>query len=132
MLSFMKSTVLALVSGLFVLQLGGIAGAQLQSLDKICADNPAASVCEEINQVDSSDNPITGDSGVVPRVVDILSLAVAVISVIIIIVAGITMTVSSGDAGKVKSSRDAIIYAVVGIVVVALARPIIIFVVNRI
>ena len=42
------------------------------------------------------------------------------------------MIFSAGESSSIKSARDAIIYAAVGIVVVALARTIVIFIVNRI
>jgi hypothetical protein len=41
----------------------------------------------------------------------------AVISVIIIVIAGIQFILSSGEPGKVAKARNAILYAVVGLVV---------------
>ncbi|HMT56096.1 MAG TPA: hypothetical protein PKD20_04435, partial [Candidatus Saccharibacteria bacterium] len=73
-------------------------------------------------------NPVTSTG---QNVANLLSAAVGVAAVIVIIVAGVNMTMSQGDSGKVKASRDAIIYAAVGLVVVALSRTIVYFVVNR-
>jgi len=87
--------------------------------------------CSELLSTQNED-PVVGSNGVLTKVTNLVSVAVAVASVIIIIVSGITMTLSSGDPSKVKSSRDAIIYAVVGIVVVAVARTIVLFVFNRV
>lgn len=54
-----------------------------------------------------------------------------VIAVIVIIVAGIMYSLSSGDSGTVKKAKDAIIYAVVGLVVVMMAFAITQFVIGR-
>ena len=44
-------------------------------------------------------------------------MVAAVISVIIIVIAGIQFILSSGEPGKVAKARNAILYAVVGLVV---------------
>ncbi len=87
-----------------------------------------STACNEIERGVNEANPVTSTT---QNVVNLLSLATAAIAVVVIIIAGITMTLSQGDAGKVKSSRDAIIYAAVGLVVAALARAIVFFIVNR-
>lgn len=50
------------------------------------------------------------------------------IAIIVIIVAGLMYTISSGDSGKVAAAKNTIIYAVVGLVVAMLAVVIISFV----
>lgn len=45
----------------------------------------------------------------------------AVIAVIVIIIAGILYATSNGDAGQVARSKNAIIYAVIGLIVVTFA-----------
>ena len=44
-----------------------------------------------------------------------------VAAVIVIVVAGIMYSTSGGDSGKVAQAKDAILYAVVGLVVIILA-----------
>lgn len=100
-------------------------------LDASCADNPNAPVCQESTQGES-ENPLVGEDSILETAANLLAMITAVAAVIVIIVAGITMVVSSGDSAKVKSSRDAIIYAAVGLAVVALARTIVIFIIDRI
>ncbi len=97
-------------------------------LAQVCENNPDATACVENQQGQGDDNPVTST---VQSVVNMLSIAIGFAAVLVIIVAGITMTLSQGDTGKIKSSRDAIIYAAVGLVVAALARTIVFFVVNR-
>ncbi len=68
--------------------------------------------------------------GVIPKsdpntvIVGVLNTAYflgGVVAVIIIIIAGIMYTTSGGDSGKVAQAKDAILYAVVGLVVIILA-----------
>lgn len=99
------------------------------ALNQACAGQGADSVaCNEIKSGLNDTNPVTSTT---QDVVDLMSLVTGIIAVIIIIVAGVTMTMSQGDSGKIKSSRDAILYSAVGLVVVALSRTIIIFILNR-
>jgi cytochrome bd-type quinol oxidase subunit 2 len=51
------------------------------------------------------------------NVVGILFFVVGVASVIVLIVAGIMFVVSAGNEKQTKQARDAILYAVVGIIV---------------
>lgn len=97
-------------------------------LGQVCQNNPDATACTENSQGQGGENPI---SSTVQSAVNLLSIAIGFAAVLVIIVAGITMTLSQGDSGKIKSSRDAIIYAAVGLVVAALARTIVFFIVGR-
>lgn len=55
-----------------------------------------------------------------------------VISVVMIIYAGVTMTTSTGDAGKVAKAKKVLLYAIIGLVVTALAYAIANFVVGEV
>jgi hypothetical protein len=113
--------------------------AQFDPLEKVCADTPEATVCQEKTAAQAgfdpdnpnTNNPLSGDDGLLIRVANFLAIVTAVIAVIISVIAGLMMVLSSGDSGKVSSARDTIIYAAVGLVVVALARSILVFIVNR-
>lgn len=68
---------------------------------------------------------------IVTNVIDILSLAVAAIAVVMIIIGGLRYITSSGESGNVTGAKNTIMYAVVGLVVVALAQIIVRFVVQK-
>jgi hypothetical protein len=80
-------------------------------------------VCKETNP-DSVNSPIR-------TVISVLLFAVGVVSVIMIIVGGLRYVISNGDAGRIKSAKDTILYSVVGLVVALLAFAIVNFVVER-
>ena len=61
-------------------------------------------------------------------IINIFSAVVGVIAVLMIIVGGLRYITSGGDSGKVSGAKTTIIYALVGLVVVALAQLIVHFV----
>ena len=64
--------------------------------------------------------------------VNIFSAIVGIISVIMIIFGGFKYITSGGDSNNVTSAKNTIIYAVIGLVVVAMAQFIVQFVLNKI
>ena len=69
-------------------------------------------------------------SNTVKSVINLLSLIVGVVAVIMIIIGGLQYVMSGGDSGKVGNSKNTILYAVIGLVVVALAQIIVRFTVQ--
>lgn len=68
----------------------------------------------------------------IQRIINLLSIVVGIIAVIMIIVNGIRFITSGGDSNAVNSARNGIIYALIGLVVVALAQVIVRFILNRV
>lgn len=66
------------------------------------------------------------------NIVDILSLVVGIIAVIMIIVSGIKYVTSQGEASGTKAAKDTLVYAIVGLIVVALAQFLVKFVLEQI
>lgn len=81
--------------------------------------------CSTIGDADTSVN------SAVKLGINLFSSIVGLISVIMIIVGGIKYITSGGDSGNVTSAKNTIMYAVIGLVVVALAQIIVRFVLQR-
>ena len=64
------------------------------------------------------------------NIINTALLLLGSISIIMVIIGGIRMAVSNGDPGKVKSGRETIIYAMVGLIVAMSAYAIINFLVS--
>lgn len=86
----------------------------------------------------NSEGCAVADTGARNKVNDTIKLAinlfsaiVGIISVVMIIVGGIKYITSGGDSGNVTSAKNTILYAVIGLVVVALAQIIVKFVLDR-
>jgi hypothetical protein len=71
-------------------------------------------------------------NGILHLVINIFSLVVGVVAVIMIIVGGFKYITSGGDSGNVTSAKNTILFAVVGLVVVALAQFIVRFVLEKV
>lgn len=106
----------------------GTVSAQFNPIDEACqgeADN--SDVCQSA----TDENPISGREGAILRIANILSIVGGIGAVIMVIVSGIKITLSGGDANRVKSGRETLIYAVIGLIVIALSRSLIVFIINR-
>ena len=65
------------------------------------------------------------------KIVNIISAVVGVIAVIMIVFGGFKYITSGGDSNNVSGAKNTIIYAIIGLVVVALAQLIVHFVLNQ-
>ena len=72
----------------------------------------------------------TGIGNVAREVVNILSVVVGVVAVIFLIYGGFRYITSGGESGSVSNAKNTLIYAVVGLVIVALAQVIVHWVLN--
>ena len=68
----------------------------------------------------------------VEDVINIFSWIVGVVSVIMVIFGGFRYITSGGDAGKVTSAKNTIVYALVGLVIAALAQVLVLFVLGNV
>jgi len=94
-------------------------------------------LCEGANlQVGATDCNVDDPQGqvnnIITTVINIFSLVVGVVSVIMIIVGGLKYITSGGDSGNVTGAKNTILYAIVGLVVVALAQVVVRFVLTRV
>lgn len=71
-------------------------------------------------------------SNVVKTIINVLSAIVGVAAVVMIIVSGFKYITSNGDASNITSAKHTIIYAIVGLVIVALAQVIVRFVLEKV
>jgi VIT1/CCC1 family predicted Fe2+/Mn2+ transporter len=71
-------------------------------------------------------------NNVIKQGINILSFVVGAISVVMVIIGGLKYVTSGGDSGNVTGAKNTILYAVIGLVVVALAQFIVRFVLSRI
>lgn len=112
---------------------------------------PAAMADNPINQNDINSNLQCGSNGdfqlgncnsdidtpdktvnnLITTIINILSIVVGIIAVIMIIIAGLRYVTSGGKEEGVKGAKNTILYAIIGLVIVALAQIIVHFVLNK-
>ncbi len=92
------------------------------------AGSAANQVLEGVNKAGGEKQ--TGLAVQIQNVINVLLFIIGVISVIMIIIGGIKYVLSNGDSSQIKSAKDTIMYAVIGLVIALLAYAIVNFVVN--
>lgn len=109
--------------------LTGIASAQKADVQaNLCAG--ANLDVNDPNCANTSDAP-ERVNGLIALVINIFSVVVGVVSVIMIIIGGLKYITSGGDSGNVGNAKNTILYAIIGLVIVALAQVIVNFVLNK-
>jgi len=102
-------------------------------------------VCEGGNTLQIPDNGnVTGtcaglDKGngtnsinnLLAQIINIFSVIVGVVAVIMMIVGGFRYVTSGGDSSKVGSAKNTILYALIGLVIAALAQIVVKFVLTK-
>jgi hypothetical protein len=122
----MKRLIISLAIALF-----GFAPAVLVSVPAY-ADSKDE-VCQGIGLAGGNCSDNSGETGIsklVSAVVNILSIIVGIAAVIMIIIGGLKYVTSGGDSGSITSAKHTIIYALVGLVIVALAQFLVHYVVK--
>src|SRR3989344_5944574 len=67
----------------------------------------------------------------IAKIINIFSVIVGIVAVIMIIVAGFRYITSAGNQERVKAAKTTLIYALIGLVIVALAQVIVRFVLRE-
>ena len=130
-----RTLIFAALTAAFV---GSLLFAPAASAYDIFGGNSAQAPCKQDAAKSSTlcstngSDPIAGKDGVIHKAVIIISTISGAVAVIMIIVGGFMYVLSNGDSGKIKSARDTIVYASVGLVVIAMSQTILIFVIDRI
>jgi heme/copper-type cytochrome/quinol oxidase subunit 2 len=128
----MKRILLGLsIIGLLALPL---AGAVFYPNSDVQAQATKDAVCQGISATGGNCNAAPAERSVndlVAAVINIFSWIVGVVAVIFVIFGGFKYITSAGDSNKVSSAKSTIIYALVGLVIVALAQIIVVFVLNQ-
>ncbi len=71
-------------------------------------------------------------STIMTNVINFFSLLVGIVAVIMIIIGGFQYVMSNGDSGKISTAKNTIIFALVGLIIVAMAQFIVHFVLGKI
>lgn len=88
----------------------------------------SSSVCTTDAGGSSGTDPVTTK---IAEVTELIAYAAGIIAVIIIIVSGIRFMTSGGDSNSVNAARSTLIYAAIGLVVIAVGESLILFVLSK-
>jgi hypothetical protein len=101
--------------------------------------NPQGSLCGGAETLQFGEEGDCADTGgaeetvneLVGTVINIFSIVVGIIAVIMIIYGGFKYITSGGDSGNIGSAKNTILFAIVGLIIVAMAQIIVRFVLSR-
>jgi hypothetical protein len=86
--------------------------------------NPAPGECKKTNGLNKVNQMIR-------KLVNLLSVLVGVIAVIMIIVGGLRYVTSGGSDSSITGAKNTILYAIIGLIIVALAQVLVHFVLSN-
>jgi hypothetical protein len=99
---------------------GGLcAGANLDVKDTSCDSATDTEAQDKVNSF-------------ITTIINIFSVVVGVVAVIMIIIGGFKYITSGGDSGNVTGAKNTILFAVVGLIIVALAQFLVRFVLSKV
>lgn len=85
----------------------------------------AAKSCDSVNANDNGLNKL------ITQIINIFSVIVGIIAVIMVIYGGLKFITSGGDSGRLTSAKQTILYAIIGLIIVALAQFVVKFVLSK-
>jgi len=141
MIKKLKSMILRVsVAGLFVAPI--LSPAVVHAQGTSVAPNPQGAICGGSNEMvfGSGENAAcdvaTGGSQdtintLIANIINIFSIIVGLVAVIMLIYGGFKYITSGGDSGNITAAKNTILYAIIGLVIVAVAQIIVKWVLNR-
>ncbi len=92
-----------------------------------CSKAHDAAVCQP-----TATDPLTTSNGVLHRITTLLAVVAGAVAVVVVAAAGIGYISSQGDPEKIKKAKNAILYAIAGLVIIVLGQAIINFVIGKV
>ena len=104
--------------------------------------DPQEALCAGAETLQISSNPSADCStaaegtedrvnSLITQIINVFSVIVGIIAVIMIIIGGLKYITSGGDSGNVTGAKNTILYAIIGLIIVALAQFIVRFVLSK-
>lgn len=100
-------------------------------LSPACQQAPNSTACVNNRNESPGGNALYGPNGILTRAAGLIARVVGIATVIMIIIAGFKYVTSSGDPNNVKSAKDTLLYAIVGLLIALTAQGLVVFVLNK-
>ena len=96
-------------------------------------DNAFAQVREGLNKVQGANTGASANvDDIISKSINFALMAIAIVSVFMLIIGGFKYTTSNGDSAKVTSAKNTIMYSLIGLIIAIFAYAIVNFVVNKV
>jgi hypothetical protein len=105
--------------------------------------DPQNALCDGAKNLQLDSTPDTGQcaadaqgtedrvNNLITQIINVFSVIVGIIAVVMIIWGGLKYITSGGDSGNVTGAKNTILYAIIGLIIVALAQFIVRFVLSK-
>lgn len=123
-----------ILSSILIVALLTFGFVQVLGSSQVYGATPKEAACEGLDITGGSctyDPTQPGINSTIQLVINIMSVLVGFAAVLMIIIGGFKYITSSGDSAGVNSAKNTILFAVVGLVIVAVAQIIVRFVINE-
>lgn len=131
--SFLQLSVLALLT---TFGFTGVVAAQSDPQGAVCQGAntlqvTSSTVQSETSCSDAGNETASKVNTLITQIINVFSVIVGIIAVIMIIWGGLKYITSGGDSGNITGAKNTILYAIIGLVIVALAQFIVRFVLAK-
>jgi len=125
---------IAIVTGVFILSMPSVMAATCTGCDSAvlgtkeaiaCGTKNASADCSDISTATNKANTALQNG------INLASLVGGILAVIFVIVGGYRYITSGGASDKVTNAKNTILYALIGLVIIALAQVLVKFVLNQ-
>lgn len=97
------------------------------------AASAQSDICSGLGEAGGSCNGGSGPiNHTLANIANLISVIAGIAAVIMLIVGGLKYITSNGDANNISSAKSTIMYALIGVVIVALAQAIVHFVLGKV
>lgn len=111
----------------------GVASAAEPNIqDNLCSGAADLQFGTNANCQGTGKNAENSVNKLVTNIINIFSVVVGIVAVIMIIIGGFRYIVSGGDSGNVTNAKNTILYAIIGLVIVAFAQFVVKFILGKI
>ena len=125
----MKKTIIK-IAGAFALPMLVMGVVLLASGDNAFAQS---GVREGLNKVQNANTGASANvDDIISKSINFALMAIAIVSVFMLILGGFKYTTSNGDSAKVTSAKNTIMYSLIGLIIAIFAYAIVNFVVNKV
>ena len=134
-MSFMKRIRLFTVGLGMLLGLSGVMLPAIGSAAAAPAPTAKSTVCSTLESGSDCSSTPQGQvslNDVIKVAINVLSIIIGVAAVIMVMVGGFRYITAGGDSNNVTSAKNTIMYAIIGLVIVALAQALVQFVLNKV
>ena len=114
--------IIVAIMGITYLSINSVVFAQIDCNNPANTKEAIQCGSSNVSGVPVTSAPETAVQGLITDSVNILTFVVGAIAVIMMIYAGFLFVTSAGDANKIATAKKAVLYAVIGVAIIAIAQ----------